>query len=454
MYLPALLRLLPIVTLGVLPVPYQDELEPPTGNADTTASSPLRLGNLTPYKQAPPVEGVAAYLPDDCAVDQVMLLHRHGSRGPGHELSLIQGLAQKIGNASEVIANLTLPENLQFLKQGYVTTLQAAKLTSVGRRQLFEHGVDFLFRYPHLHAETFVAGNEDRVIESSHWFGEGYLGLNASKATFITLPDTGNNWIRPTNGCPAWNDNYKHATEQGDIWGKKYIPSITQRLSVLLPGVNLSDDDTLGALYACAYDLAAYNSSPWCNVFLPTEFTSFDYESDLVMDGAFGYTLKPSTFGPMLGSLYVNKLIERFQNNTGDAKPMYLEFGHDSTITFAMAAIGLAEDKPPLSPDAMNPSRKWRTSDQVPFAANMVWERFTCKKSFNGPQIRMVLNEQTFPLDTCAKTAEDKAYGTCSLANFVAANKFSTNIKYGDKFWKDTCHITGARDVLVKQSPF
>jgi hypothetical protein len=35
------------------------------------------------------------------------------------------------------------------------------------------------------------------------------------------------------------------------------------------------------------------------------------YELDLLMNGAFGYNL-PSPMGPTLGTLFVNKLIERF----------------------------------------------------------------------------------------------------------------------------------------------
>ncbi|KAH7913206.1 histidine phosphatase superfamily [Hygrophoropsis aurantiaca] len=237
MYIPALLNLLPF-TLGFL---HQDD--PP--------SDTLRLGTLTPYKKAPIVEGIRG-LPDDCSVDQI---HRHGSREPlEYELPLIQGLTYKLGNASEAIANATLPDSLQFLKQGYVTNLQIGRLTAVGRKQLFDHGVDFLFRYPHLHAETFVAGNEARVIESSHWFGQGYLGMKVSDAEFITLPDGGNNWIRPFMECPAWGESWNPTTTPGAIWGKKYIPPITRRLNKLLPGVHLSDDDTHGALFACAYD--------------------------------------------------------------------------------------------------------------------------------------------------------------------------------------------------------
>jgi hypothetical protein len=82
------------------------------------------------------------------------------------------------------------------------------------------------------------------------------------------------------------------------------------------------------------------------------------YELDLLMNGAFGYNL-PSPMGPTLGTLFVNKLIERFaflpfyrwmhltshrfSNATGDAQQMYLEFGHDTTIDMALTALGLAK---------------------------------------------------------------------------------------------------------------
>lgn len=69
--------------------------------------------------------------------------------------------------------------------------------------------------------------------------------------------------------------------------------------------------------------------------------------------------------GPVLGTLFVNKLIERyllqvtdilysllttgsrrFTNASGDAAPAYLEFGHDTTIDLALAALGLAKYVP------------------------------------------------------------------------------------------------------------
>ena len=75
--------------------------------------------------------------------------------------------------------------------------------------------------------------------------------------------------------------------------------------------MNLTSDDVHGALFACAYDLAAHGVSPWCGAFTHDEIQEFEYELDLLMNGAFGYGL-PGDMGPILGAVYVNKLIERY----------------------------------------------------------------------------------------------------------------------------------------------
>lgn len=63
----------------------------------------------------------------------------------------------------------------------------------------------------------------------------------------------------------------------GKEWSDSYLPNITERLNNLLPyGVSLTDDNTHGALYACAYDLAAGHESPWCDVFYADELEDFE----------------------------------------------------------------------------------------------------------------------------------------------------------------------------------
>ncbi|KAG1905809.1 phosphoglycerate mutase-like protein [Suillus fuscotomentosus] len=378
-----------------------------------------RLGNLTPYRVAPAPHKVEAELPGDCSVDRVMLLHRHGSRGPSgsEEVALINSLVQTLRNGHDALQDADLPENLRFLQtgKGYESHLVPENLTIIGREQLFSHGVEFGLKYPNFTTETLLSSTTQRVIDSMYFFAQGRFGREAEDKDLLTVANE---------------------------WSNSYLPQITERLNDLLPyGVSLTDNNTHGALYACAYDLAAGYESPWCDVFYEGELADFEYELDLIMVASVGY-LVPNNAGRVMGSVFVNKLIDRFSNTSGEAQSLYLEFGHDATIMAAMAAMDLNKDEPQLSPGELRPHRRFRTSYQTPFAAQMIWESFTCKESFDGPQIRLVLNEETYPLRTCAETKKDSRFGTCSLDAFTRANKFSTDIEFNDDTWQAAC---GAR---------
>ncbi|KDQ18149.1 hypothetical protein BOTBODRAFT_29486 [Botryobasidium botryosum FD-172 SS1] len=405
------------------------------------------LGNLSPWRKAPVPEGISEDLPENCVVDQVMLMHRHGSRYPlVTELLFIQGLSSRLANASDIIQNLSdLPDEFQFLKKSYSTKLGHDDLTAPGRRQTFDAGVEFRLQYPQLAAKTILAGLQDRVVESAQWFQQGFFGRTYSNTSVLeTIPEDNVtiSWITPMNTCPLWQYNY--GNNLTIAWGNTYLPPIQERLNDVLQGVELSLDDVHGAFYACVYDLAAWGVSPWCSVFTHSEIEDFEYELDLLMVGAFGYNL-PGDMGSVLGSLLVDKVIERFTNASGTSVPMYLEFGHDTSIDMALTALGLAQDDPPLTVDSRPSERKWRTSQQVPFAARMVFERFSCSSSSefeaNTPYVRLMLNASPFPLSTCQDM--DSKYGTCTLADFTASNKASTDTVWGDARWNQTCGNPG-----------
>lgn len=396
-----------------------------------------RLATLSPYHDRAHVPGVAAELPSDCTVDQVVLLHRHGSRGPEWEDKYIQKLVETLDNSSQAIGRAHLPQNLRFLKDGYKSDLVPHELTIVGRRQLFDHGADFALQYPTLSTDVVLSSPVQRVVDSSRYFGHGFFGGDVDTVEFVTVDelDVPVNWVTPWKSCLKYSEAKGHAA--ASAWASKYVPPITQRLSRHL-GVDLSDDDIRGALFACPYDLAAHNESPWCAAFHNHELRSLEYEYDLLMDRISGH-MSNNDPGPVLGSVYVNKLIERFTNATGDAKELYLEFGHDTSILLVLSAMALNKDATPLPVDHIRVHRKFHTSEQTPFAARMVWEKFSCKKSFHGPQIRLLLNSATYPLTTCQKSFKDKEFGSCSLKEFISVNQFNLNIHYGDETWNATC---------------
>ncbi|KAG7451310.1 phosphoglycerate mutase-like protein [Guyanagaster necrorhizus] len=419
------------------------------------------LGNLSPYHKAPVPCGVSKMLPEDCTVVQVMLMGWHGSRWPlQSELVYITNLTDKLTATMEYILNNELPENLQFLKDGHVTTLGHDNLTA-SRVVRSWCQVRTLVPFDHVRHPTIccsgiwrlpayllvIKTGNIQVVESAQWFSQGYFGrewAELKSRVFSTIPEdeVTISWITPMDTCAKWA--YSYGGDAVETWDSAYLPAITERLNTLLPGVNLTDADTHGALYACVYDCAALRLSPW--------FIEIRYELDILMDGAFGYNL-PGNMGPFLGTIFVNKLIERsvvesattepadsflslyrFSDSTGNASAVYLEFGHDTTIDTAFAALGLAKDTPPLSATGpVPPNRAFRTSTQVPFGAQMVWEKFTCTSSFNGPQIRLIMNDSPFPLSACAGTEQDGAYGSCSFDKFVDSNALSTSLNLSAK---------------------
>ncbi|KAH7889355.1 phosphoglycerate mutase-like protein [Phlebopus sp. FC_14] len=436
MYIPSFLNLLQI---------HFSQLEPAHSEFGVDRHQPSNrnhfnnLGTLSPYHSGPHVPEVSLNLPSDCTVDQVMLvscftrlsnpmkcltfcsvepkLHRHGSRGPEYEKGTIAQLADTLDHARDVIQKANLPPNLRFLKEGYEYRLVPEALTIIGRQQLFDHGVEFALRYPTFSTDRVISSPVQRVVDSSHYFAQAFFGREVDNVTFLTVDDLDDpvSWITPWKFCPKYSEEPYRKTS-----------------SILSIG------DIHGALYACPYDLAARNASPWCNVFLPHELRALEYEYDVLMDGVSGHAGRGDP-GPVLGAFYIQKLIERFTNATGDAKSLYLEFGHDTSILLPLSTMGLNKDDAPLTPYHMRSHRRFRTSEQVPFAANMIWEKFTCKNSFKGPQIRLLLNEEPLPLSICQRSGKDRRFGSCALAEFVKSNEFSTSISYGGEIWNATC---------------
>lgn len=69
-------------------------------------------------------------------------MHRHGSRGPIGEQRYIEQLIQTLHDATDVIQKVELPHELEFLRAGYNFSLAPHNLTILGRKELFDHGVE------------------------------------------------------------------------------------------------------------------------------------------------------------------------------------------------------------------------------------------------------------------------------------------------------------------------
>lgn len=167
-------------------------------------------------------------------------------------------------------------------------------------------------------------------------------------------------------------------------------------------------------------------------------------------------TLRTTQFDSLLNFFFPNAT--RF-TASNSSSPVILEFGHDTTIDLALTGLGLIKDSSPLvlptnPPHTIpNPRRKWRTSYQVPFAARLVWEKFSCSSSSQGlkantPYLRILLNNAPISLEpVCGSSKTVGRYGACALADFVKSPTVQLALNdatgsYKGASWNTTCGVT------------
>ncbi|KAI1469076.1 phosphoglycerate mutase-like protein [Daldinia caldariorum] len=418
---------------------------PVSRHQDNSFETFKHLGHLSPFFVPPNTPAsLRSGTPPGCTVERAFLIRRHGSRRPHEdEFAIIQNLSHYIHDNRDLFSNplVKLPDAYSFLSEGWNSTFGTDSLTAPGRQQLFDHGVALKLQYLDFDNVTEVlASDSDRVVESARWFMDGYYGrISNYTATVNVVPEneTTVSWITPYLACPKWDSSYGEASLAK--WRQVYIPPITKRINKLLaeayPGINFTDTHTSAMLYSCAYETAirGIGSSPWCDVFLPSEISDNEYEYDLRMRGFAGYGL-PGDMAPVLGSLLVSNVTSFLQRDEGPK--LSLSFGHDKTIALGLTALGLASDElPPTGP--VDPDRAWRAAKLMPFAANMIWQRLDCD---GHGRIQLILNGANYGLGPVG--CEIDNYGSCALGDFLNTTKVQAalNCTHGDERWKEACH--------------
>ena len=393
--------------------------------------------------------------PPGCTTSRAFLIHRHGSRHPhDDELVVIQGLADYIKKNRETFSRpeAELPAAWSFLQEGWdASDFVVDDLTAPGRQQLFDHGVGLRLALPDLPVgASATVGDEDRVIESARWFLEGFHGRNGSGAAddLVILPEDEDtvSWITPHKTCGAGDEGAGNTPTE--TWGRVYLPPIAERVNGVLRaayprGANFTAAHVHGMFWACAYGTAVLGAgqAPLCAVFSPAEFRANEYEYDLRQRGFSGYGL-PGDMGAVLGGLLVSNVTAFLtrEEEGKDEKETYrlsLNFGHDKTLAFGLTALGLAHDDKFPEKGPLDPHRRWRSAELVPFASYMLWKRLECEEAES--RIQLVLNGANYGLEPTG--CEIDAYRTCALDDFLGTDRVraALNVSHGDARWKAAC---------------
>lgn len=433
----------------VYPQPW--ETAQPYDHNDTDPSIFQLMGALSPYYVG---DGWGVYdyaLPDQCKIEKVELLSRHGSRY-GTEGSSV--FLDHLSSAR----NFSATGNLTFLND-WSNHMGSQILTSLGNQQLFDKGVRSFFRYGGLYdyeSEKIVARttSQERMTMSALYFLNGYFGLNWREYADleIIIENAGfNNTLVPWYTCPNNYNATQHPLQVSQRLISEYLVNATERLNSQINGVELTTLDLYDMQSLCAYETNTLGYSKFCSLFSQEEWEWYGYIQDINMFYGFSFgnpTSRATGIGivteltrRLTGAPY-NSTEQSTQNSTLNSNPtyfptdqsLYLDFTHDTTIVNVLTALGFEQFNSPF--DLSGPQTEnstFKSSEIVPFGAQLVFEVIDCDDAVptnrtslavNGTSstkyVHAILNDHTLPLsENVPDYCEYRIDGWCELSNFT-----------------------------------
>lgn len=451
-------------------------------------------GQYSPYYSVPAQGQIPTAVPAGCAVTFAQVLSRHGARDPTAGKS--QTYAALVDRIHESVDQYG--DGAAFLRD-YKYTLGADQLTAFGEQQLVNSGVDFFRRYGHLASANgggeatgkvgvgvevevpFIrSAGQQRVVDSARKWTEGFH-RSWREAQGKKNDDNNDNSDDANDGYPydilvipegteynnTLSDELCTAFEEGPDTGKAaqttwldtFVPPITDRLNdVVLPGANLSREETIYMMDLCPYETVADDAlvrgetrrlSPFCGLFSADEWRSYDYHETLGKWYGYG---RGSALGPTRGVGWVNELVARLtgepvQDHTSTnatldganatfplARKLYADFSHDNDMSSIYAALGLynqteVDGLPADQRRGPGKTGGYSASWSVPFAARMYVEKMQCgggdveghDDEDNEEFVRVLVNDRVIPLQNC----DADELGRCRLSRYVESLGFA-----------------------------
>ncbi|XP_059892921.1 multiple inositol polyphosphate phosphatase 1b [Gadus macrocephalus] len=183
---------------------------------------------------------------------------------------------------------------------------------------------------------------------------------------------------------------FKEGREMGDVRRK-----MAQQLNV--PYERVTPDMVEAAFFLCAYEFAIKSlHTPWCHLFDLNDAKVLEYKNDLKQfwKRGHGHSINSRSSCVLFHDLF-NRLELAVQHlRLGQELPeaVTVQVGHGETLLPLLSLLGLYKDPAPPTADnySQQHGRSFRTSEIVPYAANMLFILYDCR---DGPRVQFLLNE-------------------------------------------------------------
>lgn len=406
------------------------------------------LGGAGPYVQHPGY-GLSTDVPEQCTLEQVHLMSRHGERYPSTNVGQkLEAIYKKVKNYNQTFKGdlaffndytFFVPDQALYEKE---TTSMNSEGTFAGTNNAMRHGASFRAKYQSLFnssTETLnvFTSNSGRCHVTAKYFARGFMGDEYTEKDpkyYILAEDAslGANSLTPRIGCINYNENANDKIAAQ--YNTSFLDSARTRILKENKDFNLTSADVNNLFAWCAYETNVRGKSPVCDLFTNEEFVKYSYSQDIsnYYSHAGGHNLTTVIAAPYLNATTA------FLNEKDPKYKVLLAFTHDTDVEIYFAGLGINAPKEPI-PTSYTPFPSPYSHVQVvPQGARLVTEKLRCG---GESYVRIISNDAVIPIPSC----QDGPGFSCKLSDYTAyVNKRIANTDY-----KNQCNIGNAPDKVT-----
>ncbi|XP_076154156.1 multiple inositol polyphosphate phosphatase 1b [Alosa pseudoharengus] len=350
----------------------------------------------------------------DCRAIHLTAVIRHGTRFPtSKNIRKIKNLHSLVIN--EAKDTHTWLRDIKTNWEMWYTEDMDGKLVEKGRNDHRHLAVRLATSFPTLISKDnfqnnrmkFITSSKHRCVDSVEAFQEGLHRLWNIKDTSYSH-ENNDNLMRFFDQCKKFIENVennKTALQEVDLFKssdemKKLQKRIADRLEI--PHNHMTTDMVEAAFFLCSYEFSIKSlNSPWCNLFDEADAQVLEYKNDLKQywKRGYGHDINRKSSCTLFHDLFRRLDQAAYDFKFGHVtEAVTVQVGHAETLLPLLSLMGFFRDETQLTASNFHQQqgRTFRTSQIVPYAANLVFVLYECGE---GLRLQFLLNEKpmTFP---------------------------------------------------------
>ncbi|KAB5555449.1 hypothetical protein PHYPO_G00034370 [Pangasianodon hypophthalmus] len=345
----------------------------------------------------------------DCQAVHLVALIRHGTRFPTTKnIKKLHRLYDVV--MTEASGSDQWLSDIQNKWAMWYTEDMDGQLVEKGKDDLRHLAVRLSKSFPTLISEEnlraermeFISSSKHRCVDSIQAFQEGLLKhWDAGDVGFRHYVN--DSLMRFFDQCKRFVEDVEHnktALKEVKLFKSSLeMDEVCRRVASRLqvPHSHITPDLAEAAFFLCSYEFAIKSkNSPWCKLLDELDAQVLEYKNDLKQywKRGYGHDINRKSSCVLFHDVFRRLDQAAYDYRFGEVmKAVTIQVGHAETLLPLLSLMGFFRDETPLTAKnfLLQHSRKFRSSQIVPYAANLLFVLYDCT---DGLRLQFFLNEK------------------------------------------------------------